>query len=53
MHLSPQLLPASASLSSPLLTSEYERRLPEYEDYRNRLVKVRDAADLVAQVAAG
>jgi methylglyoxal synthase len=44
---------ADYMISSPLLTSEYERRLPEYEDYRNRMVKIRDAADLVAQVAAG
>ena len=44
---------ADYMISSPLLTSEYERRLPEYEDYRNRMVKVRDAADDVAQAAAG
>ena len=44
---------ADYMISSPLLTSEYERRLPEYEDYRDRMVKVRDAADDVAQVAAG
>ena len=44
---------ADYMISSPLLTSEYERRLPEYEDYRNRMVKVRDAADAVAQAAAG
>ena len=44
---------ADYMISSPLLTSEYERRLPEYEDYRNRMVKVRDAADVVAQAEAG
>ena len=44
---------ADYMISSPLLTSEYERRLPEYEDYRNRMVRVRDAADDVAQAAAG
>jgi methylglyoxal synthase len=44
---------ADYMISSPLLMSEYERRLPEYEDYRNRMVKVRDAADDVAQAAAG
>ena len=44
---------ADYMISSPLLTSEYERRLPEYEDYRNRMVKVRDAVDDVAQAAAG
>lgn len=43
---------ADYMISSPLLTSEYERRLPEYEDYRNRMVKVSDAADTVAQAAA-
>ena len=43
---------ADYMISSPLLTSEYERQLPEYEDYRNRMVKVRDAADAVVQAAA-
>ena len=40
-------------ISSPLLTSEYERQLPEYEDYQNRMVKVRAAADAVVPAAAG
>ncbi len=44
---------ADYMISSPLLTSEYERQLPEYEDYRNRMVKVREAADAVVQVATG
>ena len=44
---------ADYMISSPLLTSEYERRLPEYEDYQNRMVKVREAADAVVQAAAG
>jgi methylglyoxal synthase len=44
---------ADYMISSPLLTSEYERQLPEYEDYRNRMVKVRDAVDDVAQAASG
>lgn len=44
---------ADYMISSPLLTSEYERRLPEYDDYRNRMVKVRDAADVVAHAVAG
>ncbi len=44
---------ADYMISSPLLTSEYERRLPEYEDYRNRMVKVGRAADAAVQTAAG
>jgi len=44
---------ADYMISSPLLTSEYERQLPEYEDYQNRMVKVRAAADAVVQAAAG
>jgi methylglyoxal synthase len=44
---------ADYMISSPLLTSEYERQLPEYEDYQNRRVKVRAAADAVVQAAAG
>jgi methylglyoxal synthase len=35
---------ADYMISSPLLTSEYERQLPEYEAYQNRIVAVRDAA---------
>ena len=30
---------ADYMISSPLLTSSYERQLPEYEAYRNRMVK--------------
>jgi methylglyoxal synthase len=44
---------ADYMISSPLLTSEYERQLPEYEDYQNRVVKVREAADVVVQAATG
>jgi len=43
---------ADYMISSPLLSSEYERQLPEYEDYRNRMVRPRDIADTVAQVSA-
>jgi methylglyoxal synthase len=43
---------ADYMISSPLLTSEYERTLPEYEDYQNRMVKVRKAADAVVQAAS-
>jgi methylglyoxal synthase len=43
---------ADYMISSPLLTSEYERQLPEYEDYQNRMVKVRAAADAVVPAAA-
>jgi hypothetical protein len=34
-------------ISSPLLTSSYERQLPEYEAYRNRMVKDGETADAV------
>ena len=44
---------ADYMISSPLLTSEYERQLPEYEDYQNRRVKVRETADAVVQAASG
>ena len=44
---------ADYMISSPLLTSEYERQLPEYGDYQNRVVKVREAADAVVQAASG
>ena len=44
---------ADYMISSPLLTSEYERQLPEFEDYQNRVVKVREAADVVVQAATG
>jgi len=44
---------ADYMISSPLLTSEYERQLPEYGDYQNRVVKVREAADVVVQATSG
>lgn len=44
---------ADYMISSPLLTSEYERQLPEYGDYQNRVVRVREAADAVVQAASG
>jgi methylglyoxal synthase len=44
---------ADYMISSPLLTSEYERQLPEYEDYQNRMVKVRETADAVVQAVSG
>lgn len=44
---------ADYMISSPLLTSEYERQLPEYGDYQNRVVKVREAADAVVRAASG
>jgi len=43
---------ADFMISSPLLTSAYERQLPEYEAYQNRMVKVGDAADAVELAAA-
>jgi methylglyoxal synthase len=36
---------ADYMISSPLLSSAYERQHPEYEAYRNRMVKVADAAN--------
>ncbi len=36
---------ADYMISSPLLSSAYERQLPEYEAHRNRSVQVRDDAD--------
>lgn len=36
---------ADYMISSPLLTSEYERQLPEYDAYRNRMVKVSETDD--------
>jgi methylglyoxal synthase len=44
---------ADYMISSPLLTSEYERQLPEYGDYQNRMVSVREVADAVVQAASG
>ena len=38
---------ADYMISSPLLSSAYERRLPEYDAYQNRMVKVGDNADAV------
>jgi methylglyoxal synthase len=38
---------ADYMISSPLLTSSYERQLPEYEAYRNRMVKDSETADAV------
>jgi methylglyoxal synthase len=43
---------ADYMISSPLLTSEYERQLPEYEAYRNRIVTVRDAAGVAEPASA-
>jgi len=43
---------ADYMISSPLLTSEYERQLPEYEDYQNRMVKATKAADAGVQAAS-
>ncbi len=34
-------------ISSPLLSSAYERQLPEYEAYQNRMVKFGDTDDAV------
>jgi methylglyoxal synthase len=36
---------ADYMISSPLLTSAYERQLPEYETYRKRVVDAGDTAD--------
>ena len=44
---------ADYMISSPLLTSEYERQLPEYGDYQNRVVQVREAAGVVVRAASG
>ena len=38
---------ADYMISSPLLSSAYERQLPEYESYRNRMVNVGDKADAI------
>jgi methylglyoxal synthase len=42
---------ADYMISSPLLTSEYERQLPEYEAYRNRMVNVDTTADDAVELA--
>jgi methylglyoxal synthase len=39
---------ADYMISSPLLSSEYERQLPEYGAYHNRSVPTRDNADVAA-----
>ena len=31
-------------ISSPLLSSEYERQLPQYEDHRNRMAMAKGTA---------
>jgi methylglyoxal synthase len=43
---------ADFMISSPLLTSAYERQLPEYEAYRNRTIDVRDRASAGEHVSA-
>jgi methylglyoxal synthase len=43
---------ADYMISSPLLTSTYERQLPEYEAYQNRMVKVRRPADVAERASA-
>jgi methylglyoxal synthase len=43
---------ADFMISSPLLASTYERQLPEYEAYQNRMGKVKVAADDVDPVTA-
>jgi methylglyoxal synthase len=42
---------ADYMISSPLLTSEYERQMPEYEAYRNRTVSVEITADAADEPA--
>ena len=43
---------ADFMISSPLLTSEYERQLPEYAAYQNRMARREDTADAVESAAA-
>lgn len=43
---------ADYMISSPLLTSAYERQLPEYEAYKNRRVKVAETTDSVELASA-
>jgi methylglyoxal synthase len=43
---------ADYMISSPLLGSAYERQLPVYDTYQNRLVEVRDMAEAVILSAA-
>ncbi len=42
---------ADYMISSPLLTSSYERRLPEYDDYQNRMEDVDLPAEAIADAA--
>ena len=44
---------ADYMISSPLLTSAYERQLPEYGAYRNRMVNVGDTEAAVEPAPAG
>ena len=39
---------ADYMISSPLMSSEYERQLPEYEAYRSRSIPMQDEADVAA-----
>ena len=43
---------ADYMISSPLLTSAYERQLPEYEGYQNRMVTVAPTANSVELASA-
>ena len=43
---------ADYMISSPLLTSAYERQLPEYETYRNRMVKLGSTAEALEPAPA-
>ena len=43
---------ADYMISSTLLSSAYERQLPEYGAHKNRLVEVRDNADAVELASA-
>jgi methylglyoxal synthase len=43
---------ADYMISSPLLTSAYERQLPVYESYQNRVVAARDIAEAAILSAA-
>jgi len=43
---------ADYMISSPLLTSAYERRLPVYESYQNRMVAAKDIAEAAILSAA-
>ena len=43
---------ADYMISSPLLTSAYERQLPEYEAYKNRMVDTGDAAAAIELASA-